>query len=260
MANYHLEIGIISRGKGRSIASAISYASRSTIHDHYLDKTYCNPKNDLIFRNIYLPVNAPPEFSDLQNLCDEIDKTESRYDARTARTFIGSLPNELPADELIQIVQEFVEENFVSQDLCAIVAIHEGRNKKHPLKNNPHAHIIVPTRTLDEKGFYKKKDRKYNSKKYVHIWREEWARVQNRAYERNGLDIRVSHESLEVQGEHDREPLNHISRRDWQKEQNGIRTLAGDERRSIKTRNQKRALQHQLEKERAMELDVELSR
>ncbi len=259
MANYHLEIGIISRGKGRSIASAISYASRSTIHDHYLGETYCNPKNDLIFCRIYLPANAPPGFSDLQNLCDEIDKAECRYDARTARTFIGSLPNELPADELVQIVQEFVKENFVSQGLYAIVAI-EGKNRKYPSKNNPHAHIIVPTRTLDEKGFEKEKDRKQNSKTYVHIWREKWARVQNRAYERNGLDIRVSHESLEVQGEHDREPLNHISRRDWQKEQNGIRTLAGDERRSIKTRNQKRALQHQLEKERATELDVELSR
>lgn len=30
---------------------------------------------------------------------------------------------------------------------------------------------------------------------YTNIWREQWAEVQNRACERNRLDIQVSHES-----------------------------------------------------------------
>ena len=68
---------------------------------------------------------------------------------------------------------------------------------------------------------------------YVEIWREGWANIQNRAYERNGLDIRVSHESLEVQGTC-REPIPHLSRIDWQKEERGERTPAGDRKREVK--------------------------
>lgn len=52
------------------------------------------------------------------NLCDEIDKAERRWDARMARRFIGSLPNELERQEWVRIVQEFVTECFVS---CGLV-------------------------------------------------------------------------------------------------------------------------------------------
>ncbi len=88
----------------------------------------------------------------------------------------------------------------------------------------------------------------------MNIWREQWAYVQNRAYERNRLDIRVSHESLEVQGRRDREPTIHLSRIDWQKEERGERTSAGDRKRAIRERNEKRVRQQDLEQELELEL------
>lgn len=72
------------------------------------------------------------------------------------------------------------------------------------------------------------------------------------------MDIRVSHESLEVQGIRDREPTIHLSRIDWQREMHGERTLAGDRKRAIKERNEDRIRQRQLELER--EYEMELSR
>lgn len=246
MANYHFETTIISRGKGRSVTGAVSYISGRKLHDCYKETMYYNRRNDVAWQKIFLPSNAPPEFQDLQYLCDEIERAEVRWDARTARQFIGSLPNELPQVELIRIVHEFVTDNFVRCGLCAVAAIHRGRNADTPLKNNPHAHIIVPTRTVWESGFSKKKDREHDKKQYLEVWREQWAAVQNRAYERNRLDIRVSHESLQVQGKRDREPTIHLSRIDWQKEQNGERTAAGDRKRAITERNHERQREHEL--------------
>ena len=126
MANYHLEIKNISRGKGRTITKAAHYISGEKLHDYYNDKTYYHKRQDVLYRDVFLPENAPPDFHNLQNLCVEIDKAEKRYDARTAREFIGSLPNELPAHELIQIVKEYVSDNFVKHGLMC--------NCSHPMK------------------------------------------------------------------------------------------------------------------------------
>lgn len=258
MANFHLEISAISRGKCQSVTNSVSYISGEKLHDGYTDKIYYNTRHDVLHYKIFLPNNAPLEFYHLQNLCYEIDKAERRYDARTAREFKGSLPNELSFPEQSRIVQEYIYNNFISHGLCAIAAIHEGKNADDPKRNNPHVHIIVPTRSVGPDGFSKKKKRELDKREYITIWREEWANVQNRAYERNGLDIRVSHESLEVQGIKDREPTIHLSRIDWQREMHGERTSVGDRKRAIKERNEERIRQKQLEQERSLE--IELSR
>ena len=90
------------------------------------------------------------------------------------------------------------------------------------------------------------------------MWRKDWADVQNRAYERNRLDIRVSHESLEVQGVRDRKPTPHLSLADWQREKRGERTDAGNKKRKIEAQNRERALKRTRERERYIE--IELSR
>ena len=82
--------------------------------------------------------------------------------------------------------------------------------------------------------------------------------MQNIAYERNGSDIRISHESLEVQGKYDQEPTPHISRIDYQREQRGEKTPAGNKKRSIKLRNENRICQKQFEQKRNW--NIELSR
>ena len=258
MANYHFEATIISRGKGRSVTSSASYICGRTLRDRYSDKTHYHHRKDVVWQKIFLPDHAPSEFWQLQHLCDEIEQAEVRRDARTARQFIASLPNELPPGELVRIVHEFIERNFLPYDLCAIAAIHRGHNRDDPSRSNPHVHIIVPTRPVGEDGFRERKDREHDKREYLKIWREQWAEVQNRAYERNGLDIQVSHESLEVQGKRDREPTIHLSRIDWQKEQRGERTPAGDRKRAIRERNQTRI--HQREMEQKREIELELSR
>lgn len=249
MANYFLRANDISR-RNHSITKLISYISGTKLYDYDIDELFNNSKrSDVLYWNIFLPQGAPVEFTDIQIYCKEIDKAEKRYDARTAKEFIGSLPNELPFDECKAIVEEFIDINFTSCGLSAIAAIHEGANKKAPSRNNPHVHIFVSTRTVDSNGFNKKKCREINKRKYIFKWRESWADIQNRAYERNGLDIRVSHERLEAQGI-DREPTNYLSVIDWHREKRGQRTEAGDLRREIVKRNKARSRQQKLERKR----------
>ena len=260
MANYHLGIDTISRSDERSITGAISYISGKNLRDCYIDKYFYKQRDDVLFNYVFLPNHAPTDFYNLQILCNAIDQSERYINARTAREFKGSLPNELEINELKQIVKEFVERNFVANNLCAIVAIHEGKNKDIPSKDNPHAHIIVPTRFVEAEGFGEK-DREHNKREYIDIWREQWEVVQNKAYERNHLAERVNHHSLEVQGI-DREPTIHLSLVDWQKEKGGERTVAGDKKRAIEARNKEREQQREkeLKQEKKLKLDIDLFR
>lgn len=247
MSNFHLGVSIINRRKN-SVTRRISYVCGKKLYDKYRQKFFYSNRMDVVYHNIFLPSEAPSDFRDLQTLCNELEQSERRYDACIARAFIGSLPNELSMAELIQITRDFVQTNFVEQGLCAVVAIHKGLNKEDPSKNNPHTHIIVSTRTVDSDGFSKYKYREHNQRKYIHIWRKSWENVQNRAYERKGLDVRVDHRSL-ASREIEREPMVHLTLMDWYKEQRGTRTIAGDKNRAIKKRNSEREHQKTLERD-----------
>ena len=213
---YHMEVSILSRGKGRSLGASLSYISGEKIHDSYSGKNHHHRRTDLVQCKVYYPPDAPKELADIQYLCDELNKVEKRKDARTGRLFICSLPNELMPGEWARIVNEFIQENFVSQGLCAVAAIHRGKLPSNHPKSNPHVHIIVSTRTVGPEGFNPKKDREHNQRSYIEIWRRAWARVQNRAFERCHVKKRVSHESLRVQGV-ERKPTRHVSYVDLQR-------------------------------------------
>ena len=222
MANFHLEISTVSRnakhGK-KSVTRLASYISGRRLYDSYGKKWYSHDRNDVALCNIYVPQDAPADFRDLQTLCNRIEEAESRKDARTAREFKASLPNELPYYELVRIVEEFVETNFMR--LPVVAAIHKGININAPERNNPHVHIIVPTRTVGADGFSKKKFTPLNAREYIKIWRCRWADAQNRAYERCGLDVRVSHKSLKDQNK-EREPVKYISHLEYIRDRDKI--------------------------------------
>ena len=122
--------------------------------------------------------------------------------------------------------------------MCAAVAIYEGKNID-PAKNNPHVHILLTTRTVGPDGFSPKKNREWDKRANVTLWREQWAKVQNKAYERNGRPERVSHESYLVQGRSE-EPKKYLNRLDYGLERRGIHTERGDENRLIEARNKER--------------------
>ena len=71
----------------------------------------------------------------------------------------------------------------------------------HNKVGNPHAHILLTTReiNLTNNGFGKK-NREWNDKENLKIWRQEWEKHCNRRLSIAGSKSRIDHRSLKNQG------------------------------------------------------------
>ena len=157
MAIYHLEAKIVSRGAGRSAVAAAAYLSCSRMLNEYdgVQHDYTR-KQGLGWRQVFLPTTAPAEWQDRETLWNAVEETETAKDSRLAREFVAALPIELSREEQIQLLQDFIKEQFVADGMCADAAIHDP----YPPGHNPHAHILLTVRPLDEKGKWQYKTEK----------------------------------------------------------------------------------------------------
>ena len=55
----------------------------------------------------------------------DLEKVETAKDSRLAREFVVALPIELSREEQIELLQEFIQEQFVSDGMCADAVIHD---------------------------------------------------------------------------------------------------------------------------------------
>ena len=155
MAIYHFEAKVITRGTGRSVVAAAAYASCSQIYNDYdgVNHDYTR-KQGCVYSEVFLPSNAPTEWQDRAELWNTVEAAEKTKDSRLARELIVALPVELQLDEWKSILRNFIMENCVDKGMCADVNIHDTDG------HNPHAHILLTMRPLDEKGKWEAKTRK----------------------------------------------------------------------------------------------------
>ena len=111
-------------------------------------------KQGLVWQQVFLPACAPPEWSDRSFLWNAVEENEKTKDSRLAREFVVALPIELTHEEQIKLVSDFVREQFISEGMCADAAIHDTDG------HNPHAHIMLTVRPLDEHGKWQYKTEK----------------------------------------------------------------------------------------------------
>ena len=155
MAIYHLEAKVVSRGAGRSAVAASAYLSCSRLYNDYdgIQHDYTK-KQGLVWQEVFLPAMAPPEWKDREQLWNAVEEVETSKDIRLAREFVVALPIELNRENQIELLQEFIREQFVSDGMCADAAIHDTDG------HNPHAHILLTVRPLDERGKWQYKTEK----------------------------------------------------------------------------------------------------
>ena len=155
MAIYHLEAKVVSRGAGRSAVAASAYLSCSRLYNDYdgIQHDYTK-KRGLVWQEVFLPEYAPQEWQDREKLWNAVEEVETAKDSRLAREFVVALPIELNREEQIELLQEFIREQFVSDGMCADAAIHDTDG------HNPHAHILLTVRPLDERGKWQYKTEK----------------------------------------------------------------------------------------------------
>ena len=155
MAIYHLEAKVVSRGAGRSAVAASAYLSCSRLYNDYdgIQHDYTK-KQGLVWQQVFLPEYAPQEWKDHEQLWNAVEEVETAKDSRLAREFVVALPIELSCQEQIELLHEFIREQFVSDGMCADAAIHDTDG------HNPHAHILLTVRPLDEQGKWQYKTEK----------------------------------------------------------------------------------------------------
>lgn len=157
MAIYHLEAKVISRGTGRSAVAASAYLSCSKILNDYdgVQHDYTRKKG-LVWQEVFLPEFAPSEWKERGVLWNAVEENEKTKDSRLAREFVVALPIELSEAQWEKLLSDFISDTFVADGMCADVAIHDP----HPPGHNPHAHIVLTVRPLDEKGNWQYKTQK----------------------------------------------------------------------------------------------------
>ena len=155
MAIYHLEAKVVSRGAGRSAVAASAYLSCSRLYNDYdgIQHDYTK-KQGLVWQEVFLPEYAPRKWQNREKLWNAVEETETAKDSRLAREFVVALPIELSREEQIELLQEFIREQFVADGMCADAAIHDTDG------HNPHAHILLTVRPLDEQGKWQYKTEK----------------------------------------------------------------------------------------------------
>ncbi len=91
-------------------------------------------------------------------------------DSRLAREFVVALPVELDKDSNISLLQNFIKKNFVDMGMCADFAIHDTDD------HNPHAHILLTVRPLNENGTWQ-----YKTEKRISLYKK-WGRKRIYSY------------------------------------------------------------------------------
>ena len=155
MAIYHMESKIVSRGMGRSVVAASAYMSCSRLYNDYdgIQHDYTR-KQGLIWQDVFLPPQAPQEWRDREQLWNAVEAAEKTKDSRLAREIIVALPVELEPDEQIALTSAYISQQFAADGMCADVAIHDTDG------HNPHAHILLTMRPLNEDGTWQYKTEK----------------------------------------------------------------------------------------------------
>ena len=258
VAIYHCSIKIVSRGKGKSAVAAAAYRSGETLTNNYDGVTHdFTRKGGIVHTEILLPPHAPPDFADRSALWNSVEKIEKAKNSQLAREIEIALPVELDREKQIQLVREYVKENFVSVGMCADFAIHDKQD------GNPHAHIMLTMRPLEQSGEWGAKSKKeylldkggqriklkngtfksrkvdtvdWNSQEKAEVWRQAWADTANRYLAAQDRPERIDHRSYKRQGI-EQIPTVHMGVAATQMERRGIVTDKGNQNREIREQN-----------------------
>ena len=254
----HFDIKIVQRSNRQSAVASAAYQSGERLFSEYDQKQkYYSHKSEIVHTEIMLPPHAPPEYADRNTLWNSAEAQEKQWNSQLARRFVLAIPREIPPEQYADLIRDYCREFFVSKGMIADFAIHDKGD------GNPHAHILLTMRAMDEKGKWLPKCRKvydldgngerirlpsgrwkshkentvdWNDRKYAEIWRQGWADTANRYLEANDRPERLDLRSYARQGI-DKIPTVHMGPAACQMEKKGIQTNVGNLNRDIKAAN-----------------------
>ena len=254
----HHDIKIVQRSNRQSAVAAAAYQSGERLFSEYDQKQkYYAEKRGIVHTEIMLPPHAPPEYADRNTLWNAAEAVEKQWNSQLARRIVLAIPREIPRSQHAGLIRDYCREFFVSKGMIADFAIHDKGD------GNPHAHILLTMRAMDEQGKWLPKSRKvydldengerirlpsgnwkshkedtvdWNDQKYAEVWRHSWETITNRYLEAAGRPERVDLRSFERQGIQ-QIPTVHLGPAAHQMEKRGIETFLGNLNRDIRAAN-----------------------
>ncbi len=174
------------------------------------------------------------------------EKVETQWNSQLARKIIIALPIEIPTEQYAELVRSYCNEQFVSKGMCCDFAVHDKGD------GNPHTHIMLTMRAIDENGKWLPKCRKvcdldehgnrigehredtvdWNKRENAEIWRHAWEEKVNEYLEKNNRPERIDMRSYERQGI-DLVPTVHLGPAASEMERRGEETILGTLNRDI---------------------------
>lgn len=279
VAIYHFSLQIAKRNNGkRSLIAMAAYRSGERLYSELYEKEnfygHRLVKPDAF---ILKPDYVPSEFSDREYLWNKMELAETSPNARLCREVNIALPVELSNEDQKELVMSYVQKMFVSKGMIADVAIHRDDC------NNPHAHIMLTMRKVDEKGQISNKQKRipvldehgkqvYNEKghrKTVSIkttdWdkkellleaRKEWANMTNKLLRERGIDEQITEKSHKELGKKEL-PTIHEGVLSRKLEERGIVTNQVQHNQLVREHNQSVQKLNDLEEKKELLIDQE---
>ena len=207
---------IIGRAAGHSAVKAAAYRSGTKQHDERngLTADYGFRIDEVAHSEILLPEGAPESLLDRSTLWNEIefaeDKSTRRSTAQLAKDHIIALPRELNLYQQIELAREFAQ-TLTAQGVGVDLNVHLHS------QDNPHAHLMTPTRIIDENGIGGKARHLnggfFGGKKVVEAeqLRHTWAKFQNEWCEKRGIDLFVTNNDGQWRPEIHHGPKTHMA-------------------------------------------------
>ena len=154
----HYNIRIIHRGKGKSAVAAAAYQSGERLYSERDPRTkkFTKEEGEVVYTEIMLPPQAPPEYADRNTLWNAVEEVEPNWNSQLARRFVITLPMELSLEANIELIKEYCRKEFLEKGMIVDLCVHDPAPPGH----NPHAHILLTMRPLDEHGHWMEKAKK----------------------------------------------------------------------------------------------------
>jgi hypothetical protein len=141
MGIYHLHLQNISRGSGRTAVGsaayragvkleavrAAAYRAGVELESEKITHDYTR-KTGVVHTEIILPEGAPIEFENRGTLWNAVDASEKRKDARLAKEINLALPTEFDLGEQIEVLREYIKDNFTDKGVIVDLNIHDTGN------------------------------------------------------------------------------------------------------------------------------------
>ena len=166
LAIYHLRCKVVGReiknprpggNLRKSAVAAAAYRSGERLYDNMMGKWHTrasDPNHSIEHKTILAPEDAPDWALDRQQLWNMVERREVNLTdgklkdkAQLFREVEITLPRELSREERIELVESFVEDQFVCEGMIADIAIHNRRASDG--REQPHAHIMLTMRRLE---------------------------------------------------------------------------------------------------------------